>query len=111
MIEGKTTKNETAVNISEQVSKRKRNATREKHNFCKDCRWYDKSSEREFHRKVGKKDESGKRTEIVELRAVCKNPEALSYRHLVMAQYSKRQCRAWEQGASNSPQRETVQRR
>jgi len=66
--------------------------------FCKDCKFYDKSTERDFHRKVGKTDEKGERTEIVELRAICRNKKAKSFGHLVMAEYSKRQCPVWKKG-------------
>ena len=66
--------------------------------FCKDCKWYDKSTEREFHRKVGPKNEKGERTEIIEIRAVCRNEKADSHNHLVMAEYAKRQCPVWEKG-------------
>jgi hypothetical protein len=71
--------------------------------FCKDCIGYDKSTEREFHRKVGKKDEKGNRSEIVEVRAVCRTPKADSFKHLVMANYSKRQCPCWEKGTYLKP--------
>ena len=98
MIEDKTSKNESIVNVDEQSPKRKRKATREKSHFCQECRWYDKGSEREFHRRVGKKDEAGNRGEIVELRAICRNFNASSFKHLVMARYSKRQCEVWEKG-------------
>lgn len=74
--------------------------------FCKDCKGYDKSREREFHRKVGPKNDKGERTEIVEIRAVCENPKSTSYHHLVMAEYSKRQCEVWEQGTYVKPTKE-----
>lgn len=73
--------------------------------FCKDCKWYDKSAEREFHRKVGPKNEEGGRTEITEIRAICRNKNANACNHLVMAEYSKRQCPVWESGAyTKSPE-------
>jgi hypothetical protein len=71
--------------------------------FCKDCKSYDKSTEREFHRLVGKRDEQGNRGEIIEIRAVCMNPKSTSCHHLVMAEYSKRQCPVWEQGVYEQP--------
>ena len=76
----------------------KENKDKTKLRFCKDCKFYDKSTERDFHRKVGKTDEKGERTEIVELRAICRNKKAKSFGHLVMAEYSKRQCEYWEKG-------------
>jgi len=74
------------------------NTTEEKKefHFCKDCKGYDKSTQREFHRRVGKKDDKGNRTEIVEIRAICRNPKADSFKHLVIAEYSRRQCPVWE---------------
>jgi hypothetical protein len=93
-------KEDTAINekssSTEKVGKKKEEK-KEVH-FCKDCKGYDKSTQREFHRKVEKKDEKGNRTEIVEVRAICRNPKADSYKHLVMAEYAKRQCPCWEKG-------------
>lgn len=66
--------------------------------FCKDCRFYDKPSERKFRRKVGPRNKKGERTEIIELRAVCRNPKSKSYNRLVMAEYERRQCPVWEEG-------------
>ena len=74
--------------------------------FCKDCRFYDQSTQRKFSRKVGTFNEkTGERTELIEIRAVCRNPEAKSYQRLVMAEYSKRQCPVWKQGKYNSPKK------
>lgn len=67
--------------------------------FCKDCRSYDWTTEREFHR-------DGIREGLVEIRAVCRNPKSRAYRHLVMAQYSKRQCSVWEKGVYEKPLQE-----
>jgi|GEM_PF-5881982 len=64
--------------------------------FCQNCRFYDHSTEREFRRKVGPKNEKGERTEIVEIRAVCRNPKAKSFGHLVMSENKNRQCSGWE---------------
>ena len=71
--------------------------------FCKDCKWYDKGSERKFHRKVGPKNEKGERTEIIEIRAICRNKKAKAYNRLVMAEYSRRQCPVWEKGVYSIP--------
>jgi hypothetical protein len=85
-----------------EVSEQKKEEQKELH-FCKDCKGYDKSTEREFRRKVGPKNDKGERTEIVEIRAVCMNPKASSYRHLVMSEYAKRQCPVWEKGVYEQP--------
>lgn len=91
------------VSSREQVENK--NGKKDVH-FCKDCKWYDKSTQRDFHRKVGKKNEKGKRTEIVEIRAVCENPKSSSYHHLVMAEYAKRQCLVWAKGVYEKPVQE-----
>jgi hypothetical protein len=85
-----------------EVVEQKKEEEKEQH-FCKDCKSYDKSTEREFHRKVGPRNDKGERTEIVETRAVCMNPKASSYRHLVMAEYAKRQCPMWNEGIYEQP--------
>lgn len=77
----------------------------EKRKPCSQCKWYDHSSEREFHRRVGKRDEKGERIEIIEIRAVCRNPKARAYRHLVKSEYSKRQCPVWEFGKYEPPKK------
>jgi len=82
----------------QEKSKRSKEGKKTEARFCKDCRFYDKSKEREFHRKVGSKNDKGERSEIIETRAVCENSKASSYHHLVMAEYSKRQCPVWERG-------------
>jgi hypothetical protein len=64
--------------------------------YCNRCRWYDKSKEREFHRKIGKKDEKGIRAEIIEVRSICTNEETTAFHHLVMAECLRRQCPQWE---------------
>jgi hypothetical protein len=84
--------------FEQEKSKKVKEGKKAKVRFCKDCRFYDKSTERDFRRKVGKKDEHGKNVEIVEVRAVCRNTKASSFGHLVMAEYSKRQCSVWEKG-------------
>ena len=84
--------------MKKQTKKKVETANRKVQRFCKDCRFYDKSSERKFRRKVGPRNEKGERTEIVEIRAVCRNPKAKSYNRLVMAEYGKRQCPLWEKG-------------
>ena len=71
--------------------------------FCKDCKWYDKSSERPFHRNVGPKNDKGERSEIIEIRAICRNKKAKAYNRLVMAENAKRQCPVWERGVYVKP--------
>ena len=90
--------NGLASSVEQEKSKKVKEGKKIEARFCKDCKFYDKSAERDFHRKVGKKNEHGKRAEIVEVRAICRNPKASSFGHLVMAEYSKRQCPAWEKG-------------
>jgi hypothetical protein len=95
--ENEISKNDIVLDAPLKEPKKKRkNEKPLKHYFCKECKWYDKSSEREFHRRVGKRDEQGKRTEIFEIRAICLNPKASSHNHLVMAANSERQCQVWE---------------
>jgi hypothetical protein len=103
MNENETTKKEVAVSTPSKDPGMKRNAHQIRNHFCRECRWYDTSSERKFHRKVGKKDEKGKRSEIVEIRAICVNPKAASYHHLVMVDNRKRQCEVWEKGTCAPP--------
>ena len=81
--------------VEELDSKKKVVEEKKEVHFCKDCRWYDKSSEREFHRRVGPIKE-GKRSEIIEIRAVCRNKNAKAYNHLVLSKYEKRQCPQWK---------------
>jgi len=92
--------NGLASSVEQEKSKKRKEGKKAEARFCKDCKFYDKSTEREFHRKVGKKDEHGKRAEIVEVRAICRNPKASSFGHLVMAEYSKRQCPVWEKAST-----------
>ena len=72
--------------------------------FCKDCLWYDKSSEREFHRRVGPINKEGRRSEIIEIRAICRNKNAKSHNRLVLGKYKKRQCPNWQKGKYNQRQ-------
>ena len=71
--------------------------------FCKDCKWYDKGSEREFHRKVGPKNDKGEGSEIMEIRAICRDKNAKAHNRLVMSEYSKHQCPVWEKGVYAKP--------
>ena len=93
----------------QEKSKRSKEGKKTEALFCKDCRFYDKNTEREFHRKVGPKNDKGKSSEIIETRAVCESPKASSYHHLVMAEYSKRQCPVWERGVYVKPKKQQQQ--
>lgn len=74
---------------------------------CNRCKFYDSETERDFRRKVGPKDESGQRAEIVEVRAVCRNPKANAFNHLVHATQLKRKCEFWKEGVYKKPEKET----
>ena len=50
---------------------------------CDECKWYDVSTQRDFFRKVGPRDESGQRTTIKEIRAVCRSPTSTAKGRLV----------------------------
>lgn len=52
-------------------------------NRCDQCKWYDVSTQRDFHRKVGPRDEQGSRSTIMEVRAVCCSPTGTAKGHLV----------------------------
>jgi len=51
---------------------KKENEEKRTHNRCK---WYDWSTERDFYRKVGPRNEKGERTKILERRAICRCKE------------------------------------
>ena len=59
--------------------------------ICRHCRWYDMSRQRDFHRKVGKRNEKGERTEIVKVQAICRNKKVPAGGHLVK-DTSQREC-------------------
>jgi len=74
---------------------------KEKPQYCRDCRFYDHSTEREFKR-------NGIREGLVETRAICRNPKARSHNHIVMAELNrpkKRRCEVWEAGVYKPPER------
>ena len=58
---------------------------------CDECKWYDVSTQRDFFRRVGKRDEGGQRTTIKEVRAVCRSPTSKAKGHLVKND-SDREC-------------------
>jgi len=96
-VKGNKTEKEESVK-SETNTQGKKKLGRKEGKTCNKCKWYDWTTERDFHRKVGPLNERGERTEIMELRAICRNKKAKSYGHLVMAEYKKRQCPVWEEG-------------
>ena len=87
-------------------SNKKDVSSKEKRKPCNLCRWYEHEKEREFHRRVGPKDEQGQRTEIIEIRSVCRNPNAKAYQHLVHATQTKRECPQIELGKYEAPKKE-----
>jgi len=89
--------NKTVVKTEEKPESKKVEEKKEVH-FCKVCKFYDWTTEREFHR-------DGIRKGLLEIRAVCRNPQARSYRHLVKAEYKKRQCAFWEEGRYKTPKK------
>lgn len=106
-MKGKDTAEKVESISEEKKTKQKGREEEKEYHFCKDCRGYDKSTERNFHRKVGPVDkETGERTMIVEVRAVCRNPKSKAHGHLVMAEYKKRQCLVWEEGKYKPPTKE-----
>lgn len=73
---------------------------------CKYCRFYDWTTERQFHRKVGPKNEKGERTLIVEPRAICRGSKATAKGHLVHRDQTKRPCSQFEVGKYKPPKEE-----
>ena len=68
--------------------------------YCKDCCSYDHSTERQFKR-------NGIRLGLVETRAMCRNPKAKSFDHIVMAELARpkrRRCNVWEAGVYIKPE-------
>ena len=83
---------------SESKEETKNKEEKKKLHFCKDCKFYDRTTERKFHR-------DGIRKGLVEIRAVCRNPKARSCKHLVKAEYKKRRCSFWEEGKYEPPKK------
>jgi len=74
---------------------------------CVKCRFYDWTTERQFHRKVGPVDEkTGERSLIIEPRAVCRGPKARAKGHLIHRDQTKRPCEQWEAGRYEPPKEE-----
>jgi len=92
----------------EKTDKREKKEIKEKERKpCNECRYYDHSTERDFHRKVGPRNDKGERTEIIEIRAVCRNPKASAFKHLVHATLTRRECSYWKEGKYEPSKKET----
>lgn len=96
---------EKDVSAEEAESNSEKKKGRKEGRTCNECRWYDKSTERDFHRKVGPRNKKGERSEIVEVRAVCRNPKAKAFNRLVHATLLKRECPHWEKGVYKAPEK------
>ena len=70
----------------------KEDKAKKKEHRCDECEFYDIGSQRDFFRKIGKRNEKGERTTIKEIRAKCVNPKATAYRHLVKADSINKPC-------------------
>lgn len=81
-------------NSTRRESRKKKTEDERKHNKCK---WYDWSTERDFYRKVGPRNEKGERTKILERRAICRCEQAKAFRRLVMGD-KVTSCPRWKEG-------------
>ena len=97
--------NEKDISAEKAESSSEKKKGRREGKPCNKCQWYDKSTERDFHRKVGPRNKQGERSEIVEVRAVCRNPKAKAFNRLVHATLLRRECPHWEKGAYKSPEK------
>ena len=97
--------NKAKTNTKEK-SNSKSEKNEEKRKSCGQCRFYDWTRERQFHRRVGKRDEHGKRTLIVEPRSVCISTKARAGGHLVHRDQTKRPCSQFEAGKYEPPKKE-----
>ena len=86
--------------------KKKDVSAKETRKPCGECRFYDWTTERQFHRKVGPVNEKGERSLIIEPRAVCRGPKARAKGHLVHRDQTKRPCEQWEAGKYEPPKKE-----
>ena len=104
----KTTKNSSVKKTENNVQEKKSEIEEKKEvHRCDECKWYDVSTQRDFFRKVGPRDESGQRTTIKEIRAICRSPKSKAKGHLVKSD-SDRSC--FEKGKYASlekPKKET----
>lgn len=95
----KKQKSKNSSKIEEKVERKKNGDERKR----KECKWYDWSTQRKLRRKVGKRDEQGRRTEIIEVRANCRCKEAKALHHLVMGEKTT-SCLQWLRGKYSSRQ-------
>jgi len=79
----------------EKMSKQKEVVKKEVHR-CDQCKWYDLSTQRDFHR-------DGIRKGLVEVRAICRSPTSKARNHLVKND-SEREC--FEEGKYVPPKKE-----
>jgi hypothetical protein len=88
--------NEKKETIKEEIKSRGKGKKEgvEKKGSCGECKWYDKSTERDFHR-------DGIRPGLVEVRAVCRNKDVKTFGHLV---HDKSQKPCFEPGVYVNPQ-------
>lgn len=95
--------NKAKTNTKEK-SKSKSEKIEEKRKSCGECKYYDWTRERQFHRRVGKRDEHGKRSLIIEPRGVCISTKARAGGHLIHRDQTKRPCEQWEEGRYVKPE-------
>jgi hypothetical protein len=71
---------------------------------CGSCAFYDKSTERRFERRVGKMV-NGKRSLIVETRAVCRNEKSPAHGHLVSSEHMRHATVCHVKGEYKTPEK------
>jgi len=80
----KTTESSSVKKTDSDIREKKAESKKKKEvRRCDECKWYDVPTQRDFFRKVGPKDESGQRTTIKEVRAICRSPTSKAKGHLV----------------------------
>lgn len=79
----KTNKDSSVEKTDSDIREKKRESKKKEVHRCEECKWYDVSTQRDFFRKVGPRDESGQRTTIKEIRAVCRSLTSKAKGHLV----------------------------
>lgn len=65
---------------------------KKKENRCDECEFYDIGSQRDFFRRIGKRNKKGERTKIKEVRAKCVNEKSTAYQHLVKSDSTNKPC-------------------
>ena len=79
----KNTKKSSAEKAELNIQEKKPESKKKEVRRCDECKWYDVSTQRDFFRKVGPRDESGQRSTIKEIRAMCRSPKSTAKGHLV----------------------------